>query len=180
VGADLILTWAPWPRYDDNTSVEFHYYDAELRKFLPTGDHQRVVELLKQRANDLTVEACMTFIDQRGLDVEDVLADAEPRTEPTIAMHSGQAVHVLGGTDQVDQQDQEAAADAVRIRVCQAIDYIFTNPYNRGLTVLKPETRPFMFTGGMSHGDTPTDEYDYVLDLAVSGVTEEPVGERPA
>jgi len=62
-----------------------------------------------------------------------------------------------------------------RNQLADYIDLVFTDSSCRESALIMLDGTQWLITGGMSWGDTPTEIYDAIICLDLSGITEEPI-----
>lgn len=80
---------------------------------------------------------------------------------------------VLEGIGQDLGLDPNDAETSVQDFLHKAVSEVIEQPGLRDLTTLTFDGREWIFTGGMSWGDPPTESYDYVTALSLSGICDD-------
>jgi hypothetical protein len=156
MGADLVLAYSRAPHYagppDGNDQV------------IPEKDSFHLGEVTNQRIQALDDSVLDELIGSYLLDEEyyDSLAD-----DP-----DGGAMQKFD--DLPEEEQRRRVHEYARKRLLDAVeDYVVG--YRRDVAAIWVDGRHYLFTGGMSWGDQPTDAFDYIGMVGISGIFDEAI-----
>lgn len=125
----------------------------------------------------------VTGEDARNLGADRILLLTDEQVRDYVDMAIG-TLDFLDLPDDLDTEDADAVDAAItvaaRARMREAVDAVLTafEEDYRTTNVFVINNVPLLFTGGTSHGDTPSDEWDDVSMLGSSHIFDEPLVQR--
>jgi len=150
MGADLCLAWAPLPRLADGKPAWLNVYNADLHETQPTPWADRVLARIHANIDALTDGELNEIVDAQGLEMEYALEG--PVLEAWDAMED---------SDEKDREGDRLMREHVRKELHRIVDhYLKDDNLGRDTGMGVVGEQPFIITGGMSWGDSPTDSFD--------------------
>jgi hypothetical protein len=130
---------------------------------------------------DMFLVVCAAPIDEQGNDLDMSYEHHKNAVLKRIACWNGAGIQAVIERTGIAEESEEADARSARAELIDCLWVLgsrqvatFAIPMDGGDAIAPGYRRPYLATGGMSWGDSPTDAYDALELLDLSGVFEEP------